>query len=110
MAYATPRGRSQGRWVSLLCGGLIAALLVSVTSPTVGQPAKDKKDDKKAKPEPAAPTPPPPLVLNVVGKDSKDQQTTVELVKLINTKLKEGWEANKVVQSKWADDYEFIRR
>ncbi len=117
MAYASPRGRFQGRWASLLGGGLIAALIVGVASFSPAQnPAKDKKDDKKddkkGKPEPKvdAPTPPAPLVLTIVGKDSTDQQTTTEMVKLINTKLKEGWDANKVVQSKWADDHEFFRR
>ena len=32
------------------------------------------------------------------------------MVKLINTKIAEGWTANKIVQTRWADDYEYIRR
>ena len=113
MAHATPRGRHQGRWTSLLGGGLLAALLVCVSSIGSAQPAKDKKDDKKGKAEPKADpalTPPAPLALTIVGKDAKDQQTTAEIVKLINTKLAEGWTANKLVQTHWADDHEYIRR
>src|SRR5262249_37114312 len=48
--------------------------------------------------------------LKIVGKDAKDQQTTTEMVKLINTKLEAGWKANNIVPSRWATDEEFIRR
>jgi hypothetical protein len=113
MAHATLRGRVWGRSASLLGGGLIAALLVSVATIGSAQQPKDKKDDKKDDKKGKVDTgltAPPPLNLTIVGKDPKDAETTAEMVKLINEKLAEGWTANKVVQSRWADDHEYIRR
>ena len=108
MAQATTRSGYRGRWASWLGRGVVAALLVGVA--TIGSAQNPaKKGDKKAKPE-AGPTAPLPLNFTIVGKDPKDQQTTAEVVKLINIKLAEGWAANKVIQSPWATDYEYIRR
>jgi hypothetical protein len=110
MAQAASCREYRGRWASRLGRALIAALLVGVASIGSAQnPVKDKKDDKKAKPDPTL-TAPPPLQLTIVGKDLKDQQVTTEMVKLINAKLAEGWAANKVIQSPWASDYDYIRR
>jgi hypothetical protein len=113
MAHATLRGRVWGRSASLLGGGLIAALLVSIATIGSAQQPKDKKDDKKDDKKgkvDSVLTAPPPLNLTIVGKDPKDAETTAEMVKIINEKLAEGWTANKVVQSRWADDHEYIRR
>ena len=106
MAHATLHGRRVPR----LWSAVIAALLLGLVSISLAQPAGKDKDKKDKKAPGKLPVAPPPLQLTIVGKDSQDQGTTAEMVKLINTKIADGWVANKVVPSRWADDYEFIRR
>ncbi len=80
---------------------------MGATSSTAQNPKgnpKGKADPKEK--GPVKPTPPPPLKLTIVSKD----KTVDPMVKSINTILNKAWKDNNIVQSRWADDYEFIRR
>jgi hypothetical protein len=92
----------------LLVSALLIGLAPSVNSQGPGK-AEPKKSDPKAKSkETDKPTEPPPLKLTIVSKD-KDKDV-IDTVKMINEKLAAGWKANNIVHSRWADDYEFLRR
>ena len=80
---------------------------------------KDEKGDKGEKPEkeekgkksrPSAPVVIEPHKHTIVGKTPEDLAITNETVKIINQKLTDSWKTQKVQPSKFADDYEFIRR
>ncbi len=88
----------------VLVGGL---LLTAV--PTHAGDAKDT-DKKVVKETPPPPPWPRPLDLTIVGKDNAQVTQTENQVKFINDKLEAQWKAEKVVPSRYADDYEFIRR
>src|SRR5262245_16795851 len=108
MAQARLTGWQCGRLLTQGLGGLLlGALIVGLAADGTAQ----NKVDPKGKPDPkgpsvAKPVPPPPLRLTIVSKD-KDVADTV---KAINESLDKAWKANNIVQSRWADDYEFLRR
>jgi hypothetical protein len=77
---------------------LLAGLLTLQAAPPRKAPAA-----REAATGPAA-APPPKMVL--ASKDSD----VAEMTRLINDKLAEGWKANKITPSAYADDYTFIRR
>jgi hypothetical protein len=108
------RGWRRGRAAFLVLGFLAVGGLSLATAPfSPAGDAKDaeKKDDKKdAKPTAPAPPWPKPLDLVIVGKDDAHAAKIANNVKIINQKLEEGWKTEKVVPSRYADDYEFIRR
>jgi hypothetical protein len=56
---------------------------------------------------------PEPIKLTVAPRSKEDPAElaqVVEMVKLINTQCEAKWKENKIVPSRYADDYEFIRR
>jgi hypothetical protein len=100
----------------LLGGSLVAVNLSDITS--AAPPKDDAKEAKgkesKAKVDSAkdAPKWPEPLKLTLVGKGSDPQDLTqlTEMVSTINKMSEEKWKENKIVPSRFADDYEYIRR
>jgi hypothetical protein len=91
----------------LLIGGL---LLAAAPTGHAGSKDTDKKETKEKAPSPPWPR---PLDLVIVNKDGKEDEETAKVanqVKFINDKLEAQWKAEKVVPSRYADDYEFIRR
>jgi hypothetical protein len=96
MTHASERGRRPARVPSLVAGALLLAGLVVVPARSGQSPFQTAKD------------PPPPELpkLTIVSKTPD----VAEMAKVINDKLEAGWKANKIVQSRAADDYEFIRR
>jgi hypothetical protein len=84
----------------VILGGLLAVAVV---------PGAAQSPAKAPKPAPA----PEALKLTIVAPDSakpEELEQTVEMVKFINEKLEAGWKANNVKPSRYADDFEFIRR
>jgi hypothetical protein len=119
MFRASMRGWQPGRQRSLLVGllllgGLLAA--VSLSDLTSAAPPKDaaKKDKDKGKEDAkdAAVKWPEPIKLTLVpkGTDPQEMSTLSEMVSTINKLSEAKWKENKVVPSRYADDYEFIRR
>ena len=108
MAVSRLAGWHKGRTAIMVLGGLLLSALIVSTTPSGAQTKTDPKTkDSKGKVDPkAAPTPPPPLKLTIASKD-KDVAANV---KMINDRLGAQWKANNIVHSRWADDYEFIRR
>ncbi len=111
MTQASLTGWQRGRTITLILGGLLlSALIVGSTTTGSAQPTrpapKGKTPPKGKGPVIVKPTPPPPLKLTVVSKD----QSVFDTVKTINASLDKAWKDNNIVQSRWADDYEFIRR
>jgi len=100
--------------VSVLLGGLVlcsllAGLCLNATAQDKTKtPVKDATKDKTGKPKTpeGPPTPPEPLKMTIAPKTND----VPEMVKFINTKMEESWKANSIVQSRYVDDYEFIRR
>jgi hypothetical protein len=99
----------------IVCTLLSAAVLCSAVSRGTAKdpkesPSKPKKTEKDEKGETKSvrlpPAPPPPN--NQLG--PKASADVPEMVKLINDRLSATWEANNVVPTRYADDYEFIRR
>jgi hypothetical protein len=105
-----------GRFASFAGGLLLAAVCITAFSaPGSARDPKDEpakaakrekaeKGDLKTVPAPAAPHPP----ANQLAPGARPD--VAEMVGLINKKLEATWAANKVVPSRYADDYEFIRR
>ena len=108
MVHRFLRGWRPGRAASLAGMVLVGGLLLTAVPGRAGD-AKDtdKKDAKEAVPPPPWPK---PLDLVIVGKDDAHTAKIVNQVKFINDKLEEQWKTEKVVPSRYADDYEFIRR
>ena len=80
-----------------------------------GEDAKPSKEEKSETPAKDAKAKSAPIVIEphrhtIVGKSPEDLGVTNETVKIINQKLTESWIAQKVQPSKFADDYEFLRR
>ena len=90
MNTLTHHHRTSSRRLALGAIGLlfVASIFSGQFQPTYGQ------DDKK----PAA------AIVTTSGSD------VAEVVQIINTKMREGWTANKITPSARASDYEFIRR
>lgn len=117
MLRASTRGWQPGRLRAMLLGALLlggAAAALGLSESTSAAPPKDKAKESKAKagrPEPAVKWPE-PLKLTLVGKsgDAQDQSQLNEMVSIINKMSEEKWKENKIVPSRFADDYEFIRR
>jgi hypothetical protein len=102
-----------GRLASFVGALILGALIVLTATPGAAQnpgknppakpdPAKDKEKDKGKEKQPE------PLKLTIVT-DEKSAEVP-EMAEFINKKLEEGWKANKITPSRYADDYEFIRR
>jgi hypothetical protein len=111
MARASVRGWQLGQRPARLLGlFLLGGLLVFVTGPGSAQnPGKGqnpKQPPKKDKDAPKA-GPTDTLRLALHAKSAADVQ---EMTKLINEKIEAGWKANKVTRSRYATDFEFIRR
>jgi hypothetical protein len=90
-------------------GGLLLAgmcLMLHADGPKAADKAKDKPKGPAAGKTAAAPAWPTPPKMTIVAEGSD----TAEMSKLINDKLEAGWKGNKVVPSRYIDDYEFIRR
>ncbi len=94
----------------LLSGLLFAVSRHDATSaaPPSGENKDDKAKDKAAK-EISVPWPE-PIKLTLVAKNDQDLSSLTEMVSTINKLSKAKWEENKIVPSRFADDYEFIRR
>lgn len=113
MVRTPGHGWRPGRLASLAGGILLFAVAVLTCSPRgqardpKDQPSKTSKSSRaeaRSAPLPPAPTPP---HNQLAPKATPD---VAEMVKLINDKLAAGWEANKVVPTRYVDDHEFIRR
>jgi len=88
----------------------VLAATVSRAAPPGDAPAKEAapaKEDAKAA-TPAAPAVPFPKLNLVI--DVQKSPEAPEIVKLINSKIEEGWRANKITPAPFVDDYEFLRR
>jgi hypothetical protein len=89
----------------LLLAGLGLILHVDRVQ-SADQPKGQSKNGVAAKAPVAQPAWPAPPKMTIVSEGSD----TAEMSKIINDKLEAGWKANKVVPSRYIDDYEFIRR
>jgi len=93
----------------LFLGSLFAALSwhegTSAAPPASG--AKDTKD-KAAKDLPVKW--PEPIKLTLVAKNDEELSSLTEMVSTINKLSEAKWKENNIVPSRYADDYEFIRR
>ncbi len=109
MVHRFLRGWRPRRSASFVVGMVLVGGLLLTAVPTHAGDAKDT-DKKAAKETPPPPPWPRPLDLAIVGKDDAQITQTENQVKFINDKLEAQWKAEKVVPSRYADDYEFIRR
>jgi uncharacterized protein DUF1549/uncharacterized protein DUF1553 len=106
----------QPRRLAALAGGVLLLAVLPAFSPIGSakdpkdEPAKTSKGDRAAKGEtksiPLPPAPRPPSN-QLSPKASPD---VGEMVKLINQKLAADWVENRVVPTRYVDDYDFIRR
>ena len=106
-------GWRTGRTASLVAGLLLVGGLLLAAVPGRAGDAKDAKDtEKKDDKKDAVPPPPWPKApdLVIVGKDDAEVTKVQNQVRFINDKLEAQWKSEKVVPSRYADDYEFIRR
>lgn len=117
MVHASGQSWRLGRCTSLVGGVLLLAAFATALPSGL---AKDPKDDAPAKPEAAKtekgdkgdakalplPKAPEPPRLTIVAKTPD----VAEMVKVINEKLEATWAANKVVPTRYVDDYEYVRR
>jgi hypothetical protein len=122
MLRASVRFWRPGRLRSLLVGMFVlggSILAVSLTDITLAAPPKDASaKDAKGNVDAAKDVPmkwPDPLKLTLVAPGGKkaDEQALAQLRDMVGTinKLTEvKWKENKIVPSRYADDYEFIRR
>ena len=53
---------------------------------------------------------PEPIKLTLVAKKDEELSSLTEMVSIINKRSEAKWKENKIVPSRFADDYEFIRR
>jgi len=109
MNHASVQGWGAGRRASLVLGVFLAAAVLALLAPgsSPGRFQEAAPKQKAAASPPAAePAAYPKLNLTIVAK-SPD---VPEMVKVINSKIEEGWKANKVTPSIYTNDYEFIRR
>src|ERR1700722_4328360 len=99
-----------GRKQTLVLGGLLLAGLFCIlrldAAPQDNQQKGKTKTGFVGKAPAGAPAAPAPPKMTIVSEGSD----TIQKTKNINEKLEAGWKANKVVPSKYIDDYEFIRR
>jgi hypothetical protein len=116
MLGASVRGWHPERLRSLLVsvfllGGLFAALSWSENpsaAPPKGDAKKEKAKDKNAKE--VAVKWPEPIKLSLVAKNDEELSSLSDMVSRINKLSAEKWKENNIVPSRYADDYEFIRR
>jgi hypothetical protein len=95
----------------LLLGGLFAMMSRHETT-SAAPPAREVKDAKnkdKAAKESAVRWPE-PIKLTLVAKNDEELSSLTEMVSTINKLSEAKWKENKIVPSRFADDYEFIRR
>ncbi len=116
MLRASVRGWQPGRLRSLLMsvfllGGLLAAL-GGTEGPSAAPPKGDAKDaktkDKGAKE--AGVKWPDPIKLTLTAKNDEELSSLSDTVSRINKLSAEKWKENNIVPSRYADDYEFVRR
>jgi hypothetical protein len=122
MLRASVRGWQPQRLRSLLVGLFVlggSLVAVSLSDITSAAPPKDdakavKGKEAKGKEETAKDMPkwPEPLKLTLVPKSNDPQEMSqlTEMVSTINKMSEEKWKENKIVPSRYADDFEFIRR
>jgi hypothetical protein len=94
---------------AFLMGGvaLLGGLLVLVSL------ERAKAAPVKAAPVKGAVPAPEPIKLTIVAKKGEDEAKLSQLTDVIGTinqKIEAGWKANKITPSRYATDYEFIRR
>ena len=106
MVQSFLRGWRPGRAATLAAGVLLTGGLLLTASP----PGAAAPPAKAAKVEAPPPPWPKPLDLVIVGKDQQHTAQVADTVKFINEKLNKNWKTEKVVPSRFANDYEFIRR
>jgi hypothetical protein len=96
----------------LFLGGLLAAVCRHEAT-SAAPPAADAKDAKakgKAVKDAIPVRLPDPIKLTVVAKSDEELSSLREMVATINKKSEAKWKENQIVPSRYADDYEFIRR
>src|SRR5262245_36789911 len=109
MVHASASKSKPGRGRALFLGALLLAglfgliQLAAAQNTTKDKPAKDKTVGKGLDKQPAKFT---ALKLTIASKDAD----VPEVKKLIDEKIRKGWEENKVTPAPFCDDYEFIRR
>jgi hypothetical protein len=93
-----------------ILGGLLLA--AGRTDRMAAAPPKGAAKEDKGKEDKNAVKWPEPLKLTLVAKSDDPQALSqlTEMVSLINKSCEEKWKENNVVPSRYADDYEFIRR
>jgi hypothetical protein len=107
MVNASRSGERWGRKQTLILSGLLLAGLLCIVRVDAAPDSPAPADKSKAKAPPAANVPWPTAPRLTIVSEGSD---VPEMVKLINEKLEANWKANKVVPSRYVDDYEFIRR
>ncbi len=116
MLRASVRGWRPKRLRSLLAGLFVlggSLVAVSLSDITSAAPPKDDAKGKEAKgKEDVLPKWPEPRKRTLVSKSNDPQEMSqlTEMVSAINKMSEEKWKENKIVPSRYADDYEFIRR
>jgi hypothetical protein len=126
MFRASVRVWQPGRLRSLLLGvfvlgGLLAAMsqfggtgvAPAGAAPPAKDAVKDKDKDKTAKDKDKTAIPvkwPEPIKLTLVAKNEEEHSQISEMVSTINKLSEAKWKENQIVPSRYADDYEFIRR
>jgi hypothetical protein len=102
----------------LFLGGLLAAMSrheATSAAPPAGErsPTERGKEEGKAKDKvikESAVKWPEPLKLTLVAKNDEELSSLAEMVSIINKRSEAKWKENQIVPSRYADDYEFIRR
>jgi hypothetical protein len=113
MARSPELGWQPGRVASLSGGLLLAVAAFFAFSPqgSAGDPKDESsKDAKPQKTETRSVSLPPMPHAPHNQLAPKAEPDVADAVKLINEKLAATWAANKVVPTRYVDDYEFIRR
>jgi hypothetical protein len=105
--YGWHGGRLAGSVLVLAAAFIALSPAGSARDPKDEKPAKSEKVDKSAVKSSQLPAAPHPPVNQLAPKAAAD---VAEMVKLINEHLNATWAANKVVPTRYVDDYEFIRR
>ncbi len=123
MFSASVRGWLPRHLRSLLLGLVVFGSLFAALSrqdiTSAAPPAKDAKDTKDTKDKEKGKEKtvkeiavrwPEPIRLTLVAKNDEEISSLTEMVSTINKLSEAKWKENKVVPSRYADDYEFIRR
>jgi hypothetical protein len=114
MLQASARSWRPGRLSSLLVGLFVlggAATALALLNSAKADPPKAAAKEAKHQEEVKWPT---PLTLVIAPRSEKEDPAELsqvnEMIKTINTRCEEKWKENKVVPSRYADDFEYIRR